>query len=80
MILSINSDGSVKFLHSDPLTAAFQEEGSISIERASDVRFNNITKMWEVFLPDTDCLLISKGFKNRAEAIAAEIEVLEASL
>ena len=78
--IKISTDGSMSFLHSDPVTAALQDEGSVHIERMSDVKFNNITKLWEIFLPNTDCLLISKGFKSRAEAIAAEIEILEAKL
>jgi hypothetical protein len=47
------------------------------MERASDVKFNNITKAWEVFLPGSDTKMVETSFKDRKSALAGEKIILE---
>lgn len=76
-MIKISRDGAtVKFLHSDPITAALKNDGDINMSRASDVKFSNSDKLWYVCLPGTDTRIIPLGFTDRNSAISAEVEIL----
>jgi hypothetical protein len=76
-MIRIKPDGSIVFLHEDRITEALMNEGDLSMQRASDLRFNNKTKAWEVFLPGSDIKMVETSFKNRASALAGEKVILE---
>jgi hypothetical protein len=76
-VIRICTDGKLKFLHDDKVTAALFNDGDIKMTRATDVRFNNSEKTWEIFLPGTDTKVINVGFADRASALSAEKILLE---
>jgi hypothetical protein len=74
IVLRISPDGrTVTSLYSDRFR--LQKLGPISVQRASDVRFNERSQKWEVSVRPTGKLL-PKKFESRADAIAYEKEVL----
>jgi len=76
-MIRIKLDGSMVFLHEDKITEALINEGELKMERASDVKFNNKTKAWEVFLPGSDTKMVETSFKDRKSALAGEKIILE---
>jgi len=76
-VIRIKPDGSMVFLHEDKITEALINEGDLRMERASDVKFNNMTKAWEVFLPGSDSKMVETSFKDRKSALAGEKIILE---
>jgi hypothetical protein len=76
-MIRIKPDGSMVFLHEDKITEALINEGELKMERASDVKFNNKTKAWEVFLPGSDTKMVETSFKDRKSALAGEKIILE---
>lgn len=78
--IQINEDGSVVFLHEDAITTSFAKEGKITIERASDVSYDNAAKGWRVYKPGTREQLFEGLYPTRAEALATEKRYLEERL
>lgn len=76
-MIRIKPDGSIVFLHEDKITEALREEGDLTMQRASDLKFNNKTKAWEVFLPGSDIKMVETSFKNRESALAGEKLILQ---
>lgn len=50
--------------------------GDVSIERATDVRYNNEHKMWMVHILDEGSRILDSGHRYRADAIGAETAYL----
>lgn len=76
-VVRINEDGSMTFLHDDAILASLRNEGSIHIERASDVSYDNAAQGWRVYIPGTKDLLFNGLFSTRAEALEVEKKYLE---
>jgi hypothetical protein len=76
-MIRIKPDGSIVFLHEDKITEALINEGDLTMQRASDVKFSNSDKLWYVHLPGEDTKIIEAGFKNRESALAGEKVILE---
>lgn len=76
-MIRIKPDGSIVFLHEDKITEALRDEGDLTMTRASDLKFNNTTKAWEVFLPGSDTKMVETSFRDRASALAGEKIILE---
>ena len=76
-MVRIKPDGSIVFLHEDKITEALMNEGDLTMQRASDLKFNNTTKAWEVFLPGSDIKMVETSFKNRESALAGEKLILQ---
>ena len=76
-VIRIKPDGSMVFLHEDKITEALINEGDLTMQRASDLKFNNKTKAWEVFLPGSDTKMVETSFRDRASALAGEKIILE---
>jgi hypothetical protein len=76
-MIRIKPDGSMVFLHEDKITEALINEGDLSMVRASDLRFNNLTKAWEVFLPGSNTKMVETSFRDRKSALAGERIILE---
>ncbi len=75
MKILIKADGDVVSVYSDKIPAS--KLGEATVERASNVEFNNNTKEWEAILPSGK--LIAKG-PSRDEVIKQEIAYLEERL
>lgn len=76
----IDKEGSVIFLHDDAITTSLAKEGSFTIERASDVSYDNEAKGWRVYKPGTKEQLFEGLFTTRADALATEKQYLEERL
>jgi len=72
--LRIDPTGIIEYIYSDGLP--FPEIGEATVARASNVECNNKDHLWYVYSPKGR-LMISHGFVNRAEALRAEVELLE---
>lgn len=78
LVLKISSDGKdVVSLFSEALPIDFL--GPVNIVRATDVRFNNDYKKWEIFLIQEGRVLPDR-FARRSEAIDYEVEYLNERL
>jgi len=75
-VIRIKPDGSITYLHNDKITAALRDEGDLTMQRASNVSFSNKTKLWYIYLPESNTKVLDIGFIDRESAISAEIEVL----
>lgn len=80
MVIKIQPNGDLQFLYADghPLF----ELGKLSVDRASNVRFDNETGLWHVWpiTADGKEYKVPQGFKRRSEAIACEHELMEMEL
>ena len=76
-MIKINPDGSMTFLYKDELMNALKDEGTSSVTRASDLKYNNFTRKWEVFHPGSDVKMFEEAFEHRADALKAEEAFIE---
>lgn len=75
MVIRIDKQGNVTTLYRD--RSPVRDMGRPKIFRASDVRFNNNSGMWEIFENDKK---IGNPHYYRETAIKEEIEILEGRL
>ena len=80
-IIKISQEGTLTFLYSDS-HPCLSVPGDISINRASNVHFDNDCKLWFVHEIKSDGSEVKhpEGFKFRADAIAYEVGILEKQL
>jgi len=81
-VIRISPDGmSVSCLYFDGVEALV-EKGDVKIVRASDVRFNNETKKWQIWVkgPQNTETPVSRVFGTRGEAIDFELEYMQEML
>lgn len=71
MTLFIKPNGNIECLYSEEIDLS--ELGTLTVQRASHVEFNNEKQLWEVRLVNSGVL---GYFKTRREALDFEIEVL----
>jgi hypothetical protein len=80
IVFSIDETGVVEGLHRDEFPLDFL--GRQKIERASDIRFNEATQLWDIWIPITKgmdlCLDAAAGFKRYDEARDFEVRWLNA--
>lgn len=70
IVLLIDSDGSVEFLHDDSLIPLRDSLGSFTVSRASYVNFDNDRGGFAVFIPGHGDM--GRVFSRRSDAIEAE--------
>lgn len=73
----IEPGGSVTSVYSEAVN--FHSIGDVFIHRATEVKFNNRRKCWEVFGKEPYFLyfgLLQRGFTNRTDAIEWEVDYL----
>lgn len=77
MVVKIDSKGNVSFLYDDALREPLSALGEMSMRRASNIKWNEVTQMWDLFTIDDDGKeTFHSDFENRNEAIAFEVENL----
>ena len=82
MVISFDEDGGVNAMHRDQFDLGFL--GPQKIERASEIKFNETTQLWDIYLPipvhDQFRWVTSpaaQGFTSYNVARAAEVAWLE---
>jgi len=80
IVLISPNGGTVRFLYQDGHPCL--ELGSAEMTRASNVRWSKEEQKWQIWLvlEDGSEKQIGHGFKNRSDAVAAEIEWLNEQL
>jgi hypothetical protein len=73
MVIKIEPNGNITTLYSDKKRPLLDKLGNLSVERASNVEFNN--GLW--YVTKDNNRLIEEGFLLRELAIRAEVRLLE---
>lgn len=77
LVLKIDQEGNVQFLYDDSLRKAFDALGDMKMRRASNIRWNEVTQMWDLFIVDEDgAESFQCDFECRGDAIDYEIGLL----
>lgn len=84
MIIDFFSDGSAQAMHRDQFPLGFL--GRMEVVRASEIKFNEETQLWDIFLPETSgdsaqaewkCVPESCGFPEYDYARKIEVAWLD---
>ncbi len=75
--LLVQPDGNIRCLYTDLIDLSAL--GTLHVNRASHVEFNDSDQTWSVRLADTG-EVIGKGFKTRTEALEFEVNYLNNTL
>jgi hypothetical protein len=78
MVVSFSPQGEVNALHRDQFSLGFL--GAQKIERASEIKFNEQSQRWDIYLPDGDrwvTIPSATGFHEYNQAREFEVEWLE---
>ncbi len=79
----IHKNGDLEFIYADGHPGL--ETGGVTINRASDVEWDNKSQLWQIWFRKPWSYLLGKvrwpeGFKTRKEALDKEVEILESLL
>lgn len=78
VVVRIMPDGDVRTLYDE--VAALHELGAATIDRVTDIRWDDEWQWWMPYLLATGEPLAQHGFRHRADAVAAEVEELNRRL
>lgn len=77
VVVKIDAKGNVRFLYDDSIREMVSNLGTMEMRRASQIRWNEVTQMWDLFVVDEDGTeRFHSDFFNRGEAIDFEIDML----
>lgn len=77
LVLKIDKEGNVQFLYDDALRAVFNTLGDMQMRRASNIRWNEVTQLWDLFIVNEDgSEAFLCDFESRGDAIDYEIGLL----
>jgi hypothetical protein len=78
IIIKVTKEGEVIFLYDDQ--SPLRDMGKMILQRASNVVWNEQLQSWQIKLPSGFIIGGANGYRDRVQAIAAEIEILNEML
>jgi len=77
IVIKIDKSGNVIFLYDDSMRNPMTQIGDMQMTRASNIRWNADTQMWDLFIVNRDgSETFHSDFENRGEAIDFELDEL----
>lgn len=77
IVIKVDNGGNVVFLYDDALRQPMAQLGDMEMTRASNIRWNEVTQMWDLFIVNKDGTeTFHSDFANRGDAIEFELDEL----